>query len=724
MNQDDINTQIDAGFDLVEAGKLTEALALFERVSQMDEQNAEAWMMRGSLDVELGNTDRARAELSKAIELDPGMPESYYYMANINYRSGNYEEAARYIDKSIQLDSTYGEAYLQGGPIYAMLNQLDQSESCCRKAVELMPGSADAYVNLGNILLQKGNPAEARENFSAATRLQPQSLVAWTMLGRTCARLEDLDQSLAAYRRALEINPQSEEAHYGIAFASHQQGSYEDAVTHFSRALELNPGYVDAASGLAAALQAMGRYEEALAAYDRGLQIDPSHANTLFGKASVLLELSRREEAIQYLQHLLQIRPDYVQAYLNLASALMTFSRLDEALEACSRALELQPDNIDAIAHSARIEQHGGQIDEAYQRLKPHVESGTVHVNLAVAFADVCRSRNCPEEAIGTLETLVSQSSGAIPVTSLRNIHFSLGSLYDKTRNFEKAFVNYKKGNELRGVDWNPATYSSQVDEVIGIFNKDFMQSAPRATHGSEKPVFVLGMPRSGTTLVEQILASHPVVHGAGELPDILHLSRNMQTLLNKQRPYPGCMPELSQPDLDMLAQQYLQHLAQLAPDAQRVVDKMPGNFNLLGLIELLFPDAKVIHCMRDPIDTCLSCYFQDFSRTQSFSYDLEHLAAFYRDYERLMAHWKSVLSIPVLDVSYEKLTEDQEGVSREMISFCGLEWDDSCLQFHETKRFVSTASYDQVRRPIYRSSVKRWENYRDHLGPLIDRFR
>ncbi|HHJ16545.1 MAG TPA: sulfotransferase, partial [Gammaproteobacteria bacterium] len=374
-------------------------------------------------------------------------------------------------------------------------------------------------------------------------------------------------------------------------------------------------------------------------------------------------------------------------------------------------------------AQAARIEQHIGEVEKAYQRLQPLIAAGADSVNLAVAYGDVCRSMDRPGDAIAALEDRLARSGG-LSVTGRKNLHFCLGNLYDRSGDYDKAFEHYRTGNDLRKVDWDPRANSAQVDAIIRAFSREYLVTAPEAGTRSEKPVFVLGMPRSGTSLVEQILASHPAVHGAGELTDLPQLVQQLPALLPTPAPYPGCAPLLNQKALDTLAGRYLERLDALAPDALRVVDKMPGNFSFLGLIELLFPDARVIHCVRDPVDTCLSCYFQDFSGSQFYSYDLGHLGAFYRDYARLMAHWKQVLRIPMLEVAYEELVADQEAVSRRMIEFCGLDWDERCLQFHENRRFVATSSYDQVRRPIYSSSVDRGRHYRPHLAPLIDALR
>lgn len=720
MQADNINQLLDRAFSLVETGNTVEARALFEQVCQQDSSNAEAWMMRGIVDVELGNNDDAVNGLDRALQLDPSLPEAWYYLARIHRNRGDAKQALHCVEKAMALDSDYGEAFLLGGVLYGVLDRIEDSEQCCRKAAALLPTSPDAQLNLGNALMQNGSISEAYQYISATTQLQPDLLTAWLLLGRVCARLGDMEKSAVAYRNALQLKPDSDEAHYGSGFAAYQQNRYEDAVAGFARALEINPAYVEAANSLGTACQAIGRFDDALAAFERALQIQPDFTEALFGKASVLIEFARQPEAITCLRQVLQIQPDFVDAWLNLASALMTFSELDEALKCCEKALQLQPDNIDAIALAARIEQHAGQIEKAYQRLKPLIDTGIEQANIAVAFSDVCSSMNCPEEAIGLQEKLLG-SKASLPIISKRSLHFGLGKLYSKTGDYDKAFANYQAGNELRDIDWDPGVNSAQVDNIIQVFNKTFFSAAPRAMLQSRKPVFVLGMPRSGTSLVEQILASHPLVFGAGELADLLVLVHKLPVFVGVDIKFPYAARALDQAALDRIARQYLSHLDELSADAQRVIDKMPGNFSFLGLIELLFPDARVIHCMRDPIDTCLSCYFQDFSRAQPYTYDLVHLGLFYQDYQRLMEHWKTTLNIPILDVSYEDLVCDQETVSRQMIEFLGLDWDDSCLQFHRTERFVATASYDQVRRPIYSSSVRRWEKYKAHLEPLIE---
>jgi hypothetical protein len=297
--------------------------------------------------------------------------------------------------------------------------------------------------------------------------------------------------------------------------------------------------------------------------------------------------------------------------------------------------------------------------------------------------------------------------------------HFSLGRLYDRAGDYNRAFVHFQAGNNLKPSDFDRGEFTRFIDDLINTFDVDFMRNAPCAHHGSRRPVFIVGMPRSGTSLVEQILASHPEVCGGGELEDIRHIAFGAGAWLGSSHTYPRVVRELAAADCDTLAAGYLKKLAVLSPQARCVTDKMPQNFLALGLIALLFPEARVIHCLRDPLDTCLSCYFHDFTGYHPYAYRLEGLGFYYRQYQRLMRHWRAVLPIPMLDVVYEDLVADPEAGIRQLLAFCELDWDERCLRFYESERIVHTSSYQQVRRPIYKSSLGRWRHYAAHLEPL-----
>ena len=301
-------------------------------------------------------------------------------------------------------------------------------------------------------------------------------------------------------------------------------------------------------------------------------------------------------------------------------------------------------------------------------------------------------------------------------------MHFTLGNLLDAAGDYDRAFHHFREGNNLCGHHFDPTSYTAAVNAIISTFSPDFVRQAPSAAVSAENLIFIIGMPRSGTTLVEQILASHSQVYGCGELPDIGMIGNSFPELLGIQQNYPQGVVSLTTESCTKLANHYLNRVIETSGNADFITDKMPQNFAFLGMIAMLFPGAKVIHCVRDPLDTSLSCYFQYFrySRTSvAFTTDLTSLGTYYRQYQRLMQHWKSTLDIEMMDVSYERLVGNQEDVTRQMLAFCGLPWDESCLEFYKSSRGITTASSNQVREPVYRRSLQRWKHYEQYLESL-----
>lgn len=719
MSTQDVSSMLKQALELVEQGQLPEAKHIYEQITATEPEQAEAWMMQGTINAETGNLELAQEQLHRAVTLDPDLPEAHYYLANTLRGQNKLEEALVSLEKAVACDDEYGEAWSMMGGICGILERQEQAETYCRRAAELIPDSPEAQMNLANILFRQGKAGESASLYQRLLQSHPELALAWYMLGASLSAEKQFTDAAAAFHKATELNPNHSESWYGLGYVSNAQHDYSQAATYFQHALSLNPQYAQAHNGLASAQQSLGKYKEALSHYDEALTQAPGYAEAHFGRGSALIVLGEHDGAIQSLREAIHLNPQYTEAYITLASALMTRSNPDEALACCEKALEIDPDNADSIALTATIEQHASDPEKALARLQPWIERGIDNVNLAIAYSEVSKSLDRPGEAIDLMEQLLAQEN-TLPVTSQRNLYFNLGRMYDATNQYEKAFDYYQKGNACRPITYDPAINSREIDSTIEVFKRNFIASSAHASRLSDKPVFVVGMPRSGTSLVEQILASHPAVYGAGELPDMLQMVSQLPATLGSTEAYPWCATALTQDKIDALSEEYLQHLDTLSPSAERVVDKMPGNFRFLGLINLLFPAAHVIHCVRDPLDTCLSCYFQDFSTSHAYSYDLAQLAEFYKDYQRLMTHWTETLQIPILEVRYEELIEHQEAVSRKMVEFCDLDWDESCLNFHENRRFVATASYDQVRRPLYSKSVARWKHYEKHLGPLI----
>ncbi len=462
------------------------------------------------------------------------------------------------------------------------------------------------------------------------------------------------------------------------------------------------------------------RLPEARTLYQQICQENNQDAEVWFNLSAINGQLDRHDEAINCCRQAIRIRPEFTEAYHNLGNALQCLGKNQEAAESYRRALQINPDLFQARLGEVNALEKMDDLDNAWQRLQPLLDADNVNADVALAFADLCHHAHRGAEAAALMERLLAGDPPLNPYYQMR-LHFSLGALYDVEQQYDTAFGHYQQANALDGRQFDPKKYAARIDRLRAVYSTEFLARAPRATVHSQRPVFIVGMSRSGTSLTEQILASHSQVHGAGELKNLQEMVRKLPNLLVTDTPYPECLLQLTQHTCNELAADYLEQLEQHSGEALRITDKMPQNFHNLGLIALLFPKAHVIHCVREPLDTCLSCYFLNFLHGNAYAYDLKNLGVYYRHYQRLMEHWKTVLDLPIFEVRYEELVADPESVSRAMVEFCGLDWEQDCLRFHDNPRFVHTASYRQVRRPVYTSSIDRWKNYAAYIQPLCD---
>jgi len=526
-----------------------------------------------------------------------------------------------------------------------------------------------------------------------------------------------LQEARELYLQLCRIDPDDPENWAMAGVIVGRLGEMQEAATCFQRAIALRPGFAEAHYNLGKALKAMGQLEMAASGYEAALRLRPDWADALYNLGNVFDLLGRLRDAEDCYRHVLAITPDDPKVQKAFGNVLMSLGNLDESLDCFERLGKSHPGDIQARVGTAKVLERRGEMDEASAIARQLIESGARNLELDLLYASMCD----PAEAIARLESWLGSEEREIDRPLRVTLHFTLGELYDRRRDYHAAFQHFQTANQLKARTFDVPAFSSFLEDLISVFTPAFMSAAPRATHGSDRPIFIVGMPRSGTTLVEQILSSHPDVHGAGELEEIRRISLEMLKTGENGRLLAGCLDDLTVDDCNRLAARYLDHLDGLAGGAARVTDKMPQNFIGIGVIALLFPGARIIHCRRDPLDTCLSCFINDFGATHDYATDLATLGAYYGEYRRVMHHWKDVLGIPMLEIDYEALVADQESVTRRMLDYCGLEWNERCLHFHDNRRAVATSSYDQVRRPIYSRSIGRWRNYEQYLKPLID---
>jgi tetratricopeptide (TPR) repeat protein len=424
------------------------------------------------------------------------------------------------------------------------------------------------------------------------------------------------------------------------------------------------------------------------------------------------------DDAVTHLSRCAAMHPRDAGTQYSLGELYTYLGRYRDAITRFDKALRLKPDDPMAVTGKASAYVKSGEHAKARALLQPFVDTPAMTAEMAMPLARV-ELHDGNVEAIMELvnrHATPGQSGGS----ASRHLYWMLGRVLEQSGRYDEAFGAYRQANKCVEIPFDTDAWLRHSDDLIEAFSAERMRSLPRARHGSSMPIFIVGMPRCGSTLVETILDTHPDAHGAGELATLPLIVNDIPLQIGSSLGYPACIEDFSQEDVDAIARTYLDRIEPLAKGAQRVADKYLGNYRYLGLIELLFPEARIIHCRRDPLDTCLSCFCQTLLvGAFPFVTDLQRLGIAYTDYQRAMTHWQQVLQKPILEVQYEQLVSDQQRVSREIVEFCGLPWDDSCLRFYERSRAVQTASFEQVTKPIYSSSVARYQNFEKHLGPL-----
>ncbi len=496
-----------------------------------------------------------------------------------------------------------------------------------------------------------------------------------------------LDEAGNICRQIVQDNPDQAHAYIALATILEQQNRYQEAYQCFKQAVTLAPQDFLAWRRFGRCLFKLQQFDAALIAFKKALGLKPDHLATLIYVGRTLHNLERPEDALAIFDAAIERDPANSHAFHQKGIQHQTLGDFANARAAFERAVDLNPKLIESHFRLAAMGETIDEMEQSIQRLR----------KLAVDNA-------LDEE----------QRAGA---------YFAAARLLHKQKRSQDAFELYREGNDvLRAIgEYNPGALSSVVDLSIASFTPEVFETLNDAGTGTDAPIFIIGMPRSGTTLVEQIISSHPEVGAGGEERKMTQLVEALLRNTSGGLRYPADVSRIEPQQLTPIGDQYLSHMRGRFADDARFTDKNPFNFFHAGLISILFPNASIVHCHRDPMDTCLSCYFQYFGdvKTLSFTNDLEHLGHFYTEYQRIMAHWHAVLPGRILDVRYEDMIADQESISRAIIAHLGLRWDDACLKFNENERGVLTASQMQVRQPIYKSSVGRWREFEEELAPL-----
>ena len=637
----------------------------------------------------LGRPDEADEALRRAIEINPGAASYRANLSDVLRRAGRLDDAASAAQQAIELQPDNVHALNNLGIVQYERKQFEEAVACYRRALELKPGMAEALNNLGNALRATG----------------------------------DSEGAMEAYRQALTQRSIYPEAHNNLGALLQQDGKFEDAEGELRTAIAQNPRYIEAHNNLAQLLSSRKRDVEALAVLGEALKLGPD-LQTLVLTAKVQLGRGNLEAAEQAARLALEIDEESADALTVLGQLLHDKDRYEEALAVLGQALKAAPDHAEALNFSGVALKSVGRLDEARAHIVKALELNPAMYGAYANLGDLVDFSHGAGAALFDRMQKIFEEAPEPEADELLALHFAFAKALDDRGEHAQALDHYVAGGRTKRAElgYNEADTNAFFDAIRAAFPKSLFEKRSYAGLDDERPVFIVGMPRSGSTLVEQILSSHPDVHGAGEVKHLSRVLGQLRDCFPSLPKYPAIVETIEPAQLDELANGYLQALAAGAGDARRISDKLLTNFFFLGLINLLFPRAKVIHTLRDPVDTCLSTFTKLFKDDMPHSYDLAELGRYYRKYRELMDHWEAVLPDGFMtSVRYEDVVADAEKEARRLVEFLGLEWDNRCVEFHKSERPVKTASLAQVRKPIYRTSLQRWRKYGAGLQPLID---
>jgi tetratricopeptide (TPR) repeat protein len=662
----------------------------------------------------------------RAAAAQPDNAEAEHMLGIIAHQSGKLAEAIEHVRRAIAIKPDVALYHANLGEMYRLAGRVDEAIAAGSRALELNPNYAGALSNLGIALFDQGKFEEALTHYERAVALEPNFAQAHSNRGNALQRLKRFADAEPSYRRAIELQPNFADAWNNLGTCLRELKRPEEAETVYRKALELGPNNPDTLDNLALAVKDLERLDEAAELMRRALVIETRSDKFHVHYATVLLDQKKIEEAAAACGRALALNAGNHDAVNLMGRVAFERGDLEDSLAHYQRALALKPDLADAYNNMGNVLKELGKLDEArdayLQALQLDASVAGVYVNLADS------KKFAPGDPhLDAMEKLAGKTEG-LSKTDRMQLDFGLGKAYADLKDYSRSFKHLLAGNAAKRatIAYDEQATLGLFDRIEAAFTRDLIGGKSGGGDPSALPIFVIGMPRSGTTLVEQIMASHPLVHGAGELQTLNDVILEVRGPDGNTLPYPEFIPALDGAALRQIGARYLTLVRKLAakhgePDAQRITDKMPSNYYFAGLIHLALPNARIIHTIRDPVDTCISCFSKLFSAEQNHTYDLGELGRYYKRYERLMAHWRKVLPPGrILDVRYEDVVADLEGQARRIIDYCGLQWDDRCLSFHETDRPVRTASATQVRQPIYKSAVGRWRLYEEHLGPLL----
>jgi tetratricopeptide (TPR) repeat protein len=704
------------GFDRALAahrlGRYAEAAGFYREVIALDPSHADAISLLGALALQQSQADAAILYIGRAIHIAPSGAPYHSNLGSALRSQGRFAEAADAFERAARLKSDFVDAYVNLAIARLDLGLKEQSAGTFRAALVVSPANYTALAGLGSALEATAQNTLALAAYRHAATARVDWVAPYVNVSNLLNSLSRPGESAAAAKIACCLDPALPDAYFGRGKALSLLGRRAEAVQELKIVSQLAPGNIEVRHAISGALRDSDDVLGAIVAAQAAAAIDPTSADSYSALGLAYHEQWNPALARTNFERALAITPRAVDALTNLGNALKGMRLYDEAMAAYEGACAFADErNALPEMNRATLLMELGRTGDALDAVEAALKIDRCAARAWYLRSELTSFADAPDEITQMEKLLAGLNEGEATREDRTLLRFALGKAWMEAGNWQRAFTHLEAGNRLKRetFDYDADAADNWLRAIAGAVTPDLIARFDHRQRGATvAPIFVVGMPRSGTTLIEQILATHSEIFGAGELPLMQDAIDRLVADRGGRLAYPDRLASLTEAEAEEIGRYYLAGIDALSSQ-MHVIDKMPTNFLHVGLIHLALPDARIIHCRRDPVDTCISCFTKRFVGEHLFAYDLYELGRFYRTYESLMAHWRELLpSDKFIEVRYEDVVADLEGEARRLVDFCGLDWQEACLTFHKTDRVVSTASVNQVRRPIYGSSIGR----------------
>jgi len=674
--------QINSAIELFSNGEINQALEAVQDLFKEYPNEPVLFNIRGACFANLGQLDIAVKNYKEAISIKPDYAKAHFNLAGSLYDLGQLKAAVESYKETLEIEPGYAEAYNNLGNVFQELKQANSAVQSYKKALEIKPDYVAAQYSLGNTFMELGQLDEAVKSYKAAIKLKPDFVEAINNLGITFFKLHQLDDAMKSYEKALILDPDFADSHNNIGIVFSELGQLDQAVKSYKAALKLKPEFAESHYNLGAAFQDLEHLDEAVLSYKAAILLQPDYADAHYNLGILYHDIGQLEMAIKSLGVAISIKPENAEAHKYLGNTLQTNGQVDEAIKCYEKALSINPEHADAHRNLSTVKKYT-QGDKQFILMKKLLTTGSLDQSNQI------------------------------------HLCFALAKAYEDLEMQDELFEVLHEGNQLRKEQLN---YSLDLDLNEHLNLRNLLNLIPSIAEklilqkpSKIRPIFVVGMPRSGTSLVEQIISSHQKVHGAGELNI---LNKLIFPIVND---FSVKEANVSEKTILSIRKDYLNYLSSLNTSESIITDKMPTNFRYIGFILKAFPEAKIVNLKRDSRAICWSIYQRYFpGKGLGFGFNMKDLAGYYNSYNELMSFWHQEFPDKIYDICYEELTTNQEKETKKLLEYCELGWDDNCLKFHTNKRAVKTTSSLQVRKKMYQGSSQAWEKHEVYLQPLI----